>query len=180
MNKVLLKMLKYLRNLDIDDKEKPEVERFINKVSNYIDTQKIDEGTTLYRGERFYVLDNVKLSDGKTVNLAEMMKNAVESKNHDEIKKVEKYIKDSNITATQPAFMSATINNNNDFERKDWIYWTLTTEKNTKGVYLENLNTSFYSFQDEVLLQKDSKIQIQDAKYDSNKNIWYLRGKISN
>lgn len=170
----------HLRNLPVDESVKPEAERFINKVSKYIDTQKIDDGTTLYRGERFYVLENVKLADGKTVNLAEMMKNAANSKNFEEIKKVENYIKDNGISATQPAFMSASLNDNNDFERKDWIYWTLTTDKNTKGVYLESLNTSFYTFQDEVLLQKGSNIAIQDAKYDSDKNIWYLTGKISN
>ncbi|MBR1754647.1 hypothetical protein IJ732_07420 [bacterium] len=156
-----------------------EVKDLVNKVSSYIDTQKIPAGTKLYRGERFYVLQDVKAPDGETINLAEMMKKASESNDNNEIKKVEDFINNKKgLTATQPAFMSTSANSNNEFERKDWIYWELETEPNTKGLYLESLTTSFYSFHDEVLLQKGSKIEIENAQYRNG--IWYMKGKVSN
>ena len=169
---------KYLRGKT--DSATDEVKAFINNVSACLDTQKIPAGTKLYRGERFGVLSNVKLQNGQSADLGQMMKIASESKNYDEIQKVKEFIQDNEITANQSGFMSTSITSDAGFDRDGWIFWELETEPDTKGMYIDGLSTSFYTFQDEVLLQKNSKIKIQSAEYDSNKNIWKLKANVSN
>ena len=170
----------YLRGNSPESKNDKNVQDFINTISSYIDTQKVPEGSKIYRGERFYVLDNVKLQDGKDFNLTELMKKASESKNYNDIQNVKEFIKNQQPTATQPAFMSASLTSEGEFNRKGWIFWELDVEPDTKGVYLDGMNTSFYTFQQELLLQKGSKIKIEDANYDSSRDVWYLKGKVSN
>lgn len=170
----------YLRGNSPESKNDKNVQDFIKNISSYIDTQKVPEGSKIYRGERFYVLDNVKLQDGKDFNLTELMKKAAESKKPEDMQKVKDLIKDKKPTATQPAFMSASLTSEGEFERKGWIFWELEVEPNTKGVYLDGINTSFYTFQQELLLQKGSKIKIEDATYDASRDIWHMKGKVSN
>jgi hypothetical protein len=173
---------KYLRDKAVDSNvdTSDDVKKFIKNISSYIDTQKLPENMHLYRGERLYIMQNAQLGNGNTINLAEKMQNAAESKNYQNIEDVKSFIKNNDITVTQPAFMSTSVNQDSGFERKDWIFWDLTTDANTKGIYLDGLNTSFYTFQEELLVQKGAKIKIKDVSYDANKNIWYLKGNVSN
>lgn len=172
---------KYLRENYKDKSISPsaEVKTFIDNLSSFLDKQVLPEKMELYRGERYGVFENVKIGD-KSINLGEMMQNAAQSKNYNEIEKVKEFVLNNEITVTQPAFMSTSANKDTALERKNGIFWIFETEPNTKGAYLEGLNTSFYTFQDEVLLQKNSKIKLMSCDYNSYDNIWCIKAKVSN
>lgn len=172
---------KYLRENYKDKSISPsaEVKTFIDNVASFLDKQVLPEKMELYRGERYGVFENVKIGD-KSINLGEMMQSAAQSKDYNEIEKVKEFVLNNEITVTQPAFMSTSANKDTALERKNGIFWIFETEPNTKGAYLEGLNTSFYTFQDEVLLQKNSKIKLMSCDYNSDENIWCIRAKVSN
>lgn len=175
---------KALRNLaknpyTLVDKE---TENDIKNISAYIDTQNIKEPVKTYRFEGLNVLTNVKLKNGETVDLAEMLKCAKSKK--DKLK-VREFVLDNELTAVQDGFLSASLNNmaskESYFYHKNGIKWNLTTKPNTKGLFIEAVNASrFNAYENEVLFQKGSNITIKDINYNKDLKMWEIDGEVSN
>lgn len=157
-------------------------QRDINRLSDFISTQQIPESVKLYRGEGYEVLNNVELSDGRVINLGQMMKEAATYNDENMINEIKELVLDNEITAIQPGFMSASLNENvSDAFAVNRISWELTPEKDAKGSYVDSVNlVNLFSVENEVLLQKNSKIKIDSIDYDSEKCIWKLKGRVSN
>lgn len=154
----------------------------IDNISTYIDTQTIKKPIKLYRSEGYEILDNVQTDDGKVVNLSEMMLEAKENENDEQINKIREFVLDNKVTAIQDGFMSTSINKERgtDFF-KNGIAWEITTAPNTKGVFVEGLNISaMYPSEDEVLLQKGTKLLINDIQYDKDEKRWTVFATASN
>lgn len=162
----------------IDD----ESQKLINTISDYIETQKISNPVKLYRGEGFEVMKNVTTKDGSSVDLSEMMNDAAKLRNPQEIEKVKKFILENDISIIQPGFMSVSLDKNvgNNFSRNG-IVWELTTEPNAKGVYMEGVNIpSMHTSENEVFMQKGSKLKITDVDYNRFENVWKIKANLSN
>lgn len=155
----------------------------IQTLSEYIDKNPIKKPLTLYRGEGLDILSEVKMKNGKTVNLAKMMMNA---KTPEQVNKVREFIMDNEITAHQPSFMSTSFDKHiaNAFAASSYefnqdsntILWELKTTENTKGILLDTIKSDVS--EEEVLLQKGSSIKITDAHYCNG--FWKLNGEVSN
>lgn len=161
---------------DLKDKQ---IDSEIKDIKNYINTQVIKEPVRLYRGEGLDVLESVKMQDGTSVNLAQMLLDATKDK--DKTNKLNEFLLDNDVVATQPSFMSTTTN---PFVAKDFggcqIFWDLKTAPNTKAAFIEPMQINSRMYEDEVLLQAGSKIRIQEAKFDEDQGIWFLRGEVFN
>lgn len=156
--------------------------RDIKKLSDFISTQKVPESIKLYRGEGYEILNNVELDDGRVLNLGQMMKEAAAYNDENMINEIKELVLDNEITATQPGFMSASLDDNMCMAFSlNRISWELTPEKDTKGSYVDSVNlVNLFSAENEVLLQKNSKIKIDSIDYDSEKCLWKLKGRVSN
>ncbi len=155
----------------------------IDKISNYMETQNIEKPIKLYRGEGFEILDKVKLGSGEEYNLGEKMYAAQKSRNKEEINKIKEFVLDNEITAFQPAFMSTTISQDksSNFGSREGFVWEITTEPNTKGVFVEGLNIgNFFPNEDEVLLQKGTTLKINGISFDYDANKWCVSATASN
>lgn len=161
---------------DLKDKK---VDNEIKDLKKYIDTQVIKEPISLYRGEGTDILEKVKMRDGSTVNFAQMLLDATKDK--EKTQKLNEFLLDHDVVATQPSFMSTTTN---PFLAKDFgggqIFWDLKTAPNTKACFIEPLQIKSPMYEDEVLVQAGSKIRIKEAKFDENQGIWFLRGEVFN
>ena len=190
-HKALVALREQAKNPNL--KIEKEVQTYINNLSNAIKTQEIPEKTTLYRGEGFEVLNNVKLENGKIVNIGEAMKKATESNDAKQIAAVKEFFADNKITATQPGFISTSINKdipnyfvgskyNSSMNASAGIIWELSTTKGTKGFFVEGINSeSSASMEQEILLQKGSKISdITSVEYKPEHKIWTIKAKVSN
>lgn len=166
-------------------------QNFTNKMSKIIDTQTLPETITLYRREGMEVLKDVKLADGKHVNLAQMMKEVANEKNPDEkLKQLKEFILDNEISTIQPAFMSTSIDKDlmTSFRGPQGhdggepnVIWTFNVMPKTKGLYIEGLNASnTASSEQEVLLQKGSKIELENIEYNKYHDLWKINAKVSN
>ena len=156
--------------------------RDINRLSDFISTQTVPESIKLYRGEGYEVLNNVQLDSGKTINLGQMMKEAATFNDENLINEIKELVLDNEITAIQPGFMSLSLNKDtSEAFSVNRISWELTPEKDTKGAYVDSLNiVGLFATENEVLLQKNSKITIDSIDYDNEKCIWRLKGRVSN
>lgn len=175
---------KALRNLakNPDTLVNKETENDIKNISAYIDTQNICEPVKTYRFEGTSVLSNVKLKNGETVDLAEMLNNAKSKK--DKLK-VREFVLDNELTAVQDGFLSASLNEmvskDSYFYHKNGIKWNLTTKPNTKGLFIEAINNKrFNAYENEVLFQKGSNISIKDIHYNKDLKMWEIDGEVSN
>lgn len=154
----------------------------IKNISAYIDTQNIKEPVKVYRCEGLSVLDNVKLQNGETVDLAQMLQNA---RSKSAKQKVREFILDNELTAVQEGFLSASLDDTKSkesyFYHKNGIKWNLTSKPNTKGLFVEAVNSQrFNAYENEVLFQKGSNITIKDIHYNKQLKLWEIDGEISN
>lgn len=177
------------KHFDKDYKVEPDVQKYIDNISNEIDKHALPKGLNLYRIEKpRATLENVSLKDGSNVNLAQMILDATKSGNPEEIAKVKEFVLDNEITAVNPRFMSTTLDNKlNESWGKDLILtkttivWKMTTEPDTKGIYVEPFNvTGRYGEQREILLQHGSKMTIKSVDFDADKRTWIINAKVSN
>ena len=70
----------------------------IKTISKYLDTQILPENVKLYRGESAKFLNKLKLENGETVKLGDMIADASRSKKPEDIEKVKEFILDNEIT----------------------------------------------------------------------------------
>lgn len=172
--------------------ELPEsTQKYLDKMTKLIDTQPLPETTKLYRREGMEVLKDVKLQDGTHINLAQMMKDIAGEKHPEEkLNKLKELILDNEITATQPGFMATSLDKElmATFKGPDGpdggyanVIWTFDVAPNTKGFYIEPVNSSLcLSTEQEVLLQKGSKMVIEDIDYNKYHDKWAIKAKVSN
>lgn len=158
------------------------IQRKLDGISSYIDTQKISNPVKLYRGEGYQVLNGMKMPNGKTLDLGKMMLDASLSNNKSKINKIKELVADNEISTTQTGFLSTTINKNvSDRFARDQVVWEFETAPDTKGIFIEGLNMfGIYSDEEEVLLQKNSKITLTDIDFNQNNGVWYVKAKVSN
>ena len=157
----------------------------VENIGQYIETQKISKPINLYRAESIEGLRHVQTADGKRINLIDMMEEAVSSKKPENIAKVREFVLDNEITAVQDGYLSTSIDKNfvdtSCFKEKTGIIWSLKTAPDTKGMFMEAINLpQMNSDENEILLQKGSKIKITDIQYNKSKKMWEISGEISN
>ena len=165
------------------------IQEKINILSSFLDKQILPQNIRLYRGEGYDILENVKLLNGETINLAQIMEDAAKNNNQEEIMQIKNLIKNNKITVIQPSFMSTTSDSGIAekhlveplINEKDGIFWTFELEPDTKGAYVEALNLDrSFSDEKEFLLNKNVKIEIQEADFDEYNKYWVIKAKISN
>lgn len=167
------------------------VQKHIDNIASAISESVLPENLSLYRVERPKTnLRTAKIKDADIVNLSQMVVKATKSGDINEINKVKEFILDNEITVTNPRFMSSSLKSNIDktfnlFGKKSVlgtkILWKLKTEPNTKGLYIEAVNISGKDAdQNEILLQKDSKMVITNVDYDEKNKMWIFDAKVSN
>lgn len=177
----------------IDSKFVPEkeIQQHIDNISSAINECDLPENLSLYRVERPRTnLRTAKQNDTDTINLSQMVVNASKSGDKNEINKVKEFILDNEITVTNPRFMSTSMNNDIDktfnlFGKSSIqgtkILWKLKTEPNTKGLFIEAVNiTGKDASQNEILLQKGSKMLITNVDYDEANKMWIFDAKVKN
>ena len=179
-----LKMNKALRNNNSCDIK---VAGDIERISNYIETQKITKPLKVYRGEGFDVLKEVQYSNGEKCDLATMLVNA--TKCPEEMQKIKEFILDNDIQVKQKGFLSTTLNKNVAEDYADRgimlkttprLIWELDVKPNSKAVLTEAVNLSGLGMNEcELLFQKNSNILIKDMSYDNNYNLWTIKGEVS-
>jgi hypothetical protein len=156
------------------------VNKEIKQIGKFLNTQVIKNPIKLYRGEGFEILSNITLADGSSINLDELLQDALYDKN--KLDKINKMLVQKDVSVVQPSFMSTTTSKIlcNDFGHSGF-YWDLTTSPNTKAAIIEPLNVqSCMDDEHEILLQANSKIKILEAKYDDIYQKWCIKGEVSN
>lgn len=154
------------------------IDKEIKDLSKYIKTQVIKEPVKLYRGEGFEILNQTKLPNG--LKFEDALLDAQYDKN--KLKELNEMFLDYDIVAEQPSFMSTTMSKSygNDFGHSGF-YWELTTAPNTKACYVEPLMIdSCMKDEQEVVLQKGSKIRIKGAEFDEKLMKWCIKGEVFN
>ena len=168
-----------------------EAQEFTDNLSKAIDTQKLPESITLYRREGMEVLKTIMAHNDRKINLALVMQEISKMEHpEEELKKLKEFILDNEITAVQPSFMATSIDKDlvNHFEGPKGpdggdanIIWTFNVAPNTKGLYIEALNADGTAFNEqEVLLQKGTKIKIEDIDYNKFNGMWKIKATVSN
>lgn len=163
-----------------------EVNEYANRLQKLINNYTVPEDLTLYRGEGYEVLNNLQLENGKKINLGKLMKDAAKSGDNEKIEKIREFILDNEITAVQPAFMSTSYHWEMPDALHNGIIWELTPQKGTKGLFLDALNikdTSIFGNsknEQEILLQKGSKLKIEDLFYNQERKLWKIKATVSN
>ena len=173
------------------EKKLESTERFIKHLSEGLETQILPENLTLYRREGKESLKNVVLKNGETINLAKIMTDISGMERPEtRVDELREFVMDNEISAIQPGFMSTTIDKNlmkwfkgvpgPDMAEPN-VIWELRTTANTKGAFLEGLNADAFACEElEVLLQKNSKITIEDIQYNKYHDKWYINARVSN
>lgn len=164
------------------------VQNCIDNISSYIDKQTVPTALKLYRGEGCHTsLINVQTADGKTVNLGHMMFLASKYDEPEKIASVKEFILDNKITLKMPTFVSTSLDEKvakgfaDQYSEKDKVIWEFETKPNTKGAFIEGLYAKArFNFQNEVLLQKGSTIEIKEADYDERLKTWIIKASVSN
>jgi hypothetical protein len=165
------------------------ITEYKENLSSIIDKQTLPEDIKLYRREGYEIFNNLKMNNEKT-SLSSLMEEASFSENKEAINKIKEFILDNKIEVIQPAFMATSTDCEftKDFIGVDGIdqtdkgiLWILSPQKNTKGMFIEAINASGYANREnEVLLQKNSTMQIDAADYDFKNNLWIIKAKVSN
>ena len=180
-----------LRGVTPDKNISDKTKKVIKTLSEGIDKSTLPENIKLYRIEGKDSLKNVTLSNGKQIDLGKMLKDAELSRNFKKsVNKIREFVMDNEITAHQKGFTSTSIDKSfvetfdtpfaSPLSRQN-VLWTFTTTPNTKGIFVEGLNASEYAgYEQEVLLQKGSKFEINDIFYNWTNGMWEISAKVSN
>ncbi len=146
----------------------------IKVITDYIDTQTLNEGMTVYRREDLEVLNSI-IINGK--ELSQLMTDCAGDPK--KISQLIDVVEQGNYVATQERFMSTSLRE--DATLYGCILWELDLPAGTKGVFLEGLNVKGdLASECEFLLQRNSKIRIKKINYDKSKGIWRIKAEIKN
>ena len=165
-----------INNAIVAGTKSEKIKRYIEQIEKFLDTQILKHDIQAYRGDKSYwAFDTIKLDNNKTLkNLIENFTKGIESgkyspKEIDEFidtHLVEKYVK-------QERFLSTAIEPKAGGRYARKVFWHLTVPKGTKGSMIESYNVERAS-EAELLLQKGSRLIIDNAKYNKEKHLWEL------
>lgn len=155
----------------------PQQQQFSDTISQMIDKHIIRKPMKLYRGEGLGILKKVTASDGETLDLGKILGQARKEGNLDE---TVKKLLDKNLGVKQDAFMSTSLSDR--FWGRNSLNWELDLEPGSKGVFLETLPIAEGGREFEVLMQKGSKMKIQDIKLKEHPSgpQWYIKARLYN
>ena len=154
----------------------PTIKEYIERIENFLETQKIKYEVKAYRGEgKFSILDCIKLDNNITLqNKIEEFTEGIESGKYslEQINEfIDKYLLRKNIP--QSRFLSTAIEKEAGDRYAKKILWYLDIPKGTKGSMIECYNVERAS-EAELLLQRGSNLRIDDARYNKDRHIWEL------
>ena len=150
------------------------IKDYINKIEKFLDENKIKYDVKAYRGEGHYgILNSVKLNNDKTLqSKIEEFTEGIETGKYsvNEIDEfVKKYLLGQRIV--QPRFLSTAIEQEAGERYAKKILWYLDIPKGTKGSMIECYNVERAS-EAELLLQKNSRMVIDNARYNIDRHRW--------
>lgn len=186
--KVILPMLEYkLDSSEINKalsngRAKPKIWDKIEKIKNFLDKQFLKHDTTVYRGEGgFGVFSSVKLENDKYETLKPKLEDFTkkiksglcsqeEIKNFIEQNLIKQYV-------TQERFMSTAIEPSAIESYAREIYWEIFLPAKSKASMIEAYNVERKS-EAEILVQKMSKLLINNAQYDHLNKRWFIQAEL--
>jgi len=156
----------------------PKLQDAIDGITNFIEKHPIKEPIKVYRGEGHYgIFSGNKTSYGK--DLAEELERI--AKDFSEAKVdytyIQKFIYNElrNRVIIQSRFLSTAMDKSCADMYAKVAEWKLDVPTGTKGLQIESYNVERKA-EDEFLIQRGSKIQIEDAYFDQYQKIWMLKG----
>ena len=156
------------------------VKDYINKIEKFLDDNKTKYDVKGYRGEgNFGILSGVKLDKDKTLqSKIEDFTEGIEAGKYS-VKEINEFIEKNLLrkNVIQPRFLSTAIELEAGERYAKKILWYLDIPKGTKGSMIECYNVERAS-EAELLLQRNSRMVIDNAKYDKEKHLWYLWAKV--
>ena len=154
----------------------PTIKEYIERIENFLETQKIKYDVKAYRGEgKFSILSGVKPYNNITLqNKIEEFSEGIESGKYT-LEQVDEFVKNYLIKKVVPQsrFLSTAIEKEARDRYAKKILWYLDIPKGTKGSMIECYNVERAS-EAELLLQRGSNLRIDDARYNKDKHIWEL------
>ena len=152
----------------------PTINEYIERIEKVLDTQKIKYDVKAYRGENSYwPFATIKTQDNKTLlKEIEEFTEGIEAGKYSvsEINEfVDKYLLRKKIK--QPRFLSTAIEPEAGERYAKKILWYLDIPKGTKGSMIECYNVERAS-EAELLLQRNSEMVINNARYNIDRHRW--------
>lgn len=171
-----------------------ELENYYKHIESYINTTSLKQPIVTYRDTDGFKLRGVTLFNN--INLGDKLdalyKELLEAKKTlsiEQVNNVKNKIKDFEtklkseklkFTFTQERFMSTTFVKENRFDTKKSIRFEFNLPEGTKGTFIESYNDKFKNgTQIEYLLQRDTKIIINDIQWSDEFNCWYIKASVS-
>ena len=158
------------------DKGSEKIKKQIKIIEEFLDTQTIKHEIQAYRGEGdFGLLGNVEISKNITLqNIMERFTLEIQAGKRTDMEIDEFIYKNLNKKfVKQERFLSTAIEKEAAERYAKKIFWHLNIPKGTKGSMIECYNVERAS-EAELLLQRNSRLIIDNAKYNRDKNIWEL------
>lgn len=158
-----------------------DVQKKIGAITNYLNLFETKKDLTVYRGEGNYrILNSVELSDNlylgdflekmtTQIMQEEKLSSSDKMKKFDELKSILELKK-----VNQQRFMSTAMLKKATDKYADKIIWEIKVPKGTKGASIESFNLD-RGAEAEFLIQNNSNLIIQEAKYNLDKKIWELK-----
>ena len=139
-----------------------------------MDENKIKYDVKAYRGEGHYgILNSVKLNNDKTLqSKIEEFTKGIEAGKYS-VKEIDGFVKKYLLgqRIVQPRFLSTAIEQEAGERYAKKILWYLDIPKGTKGSMIECYNVERAS-EAELLLQKNSRMVIDNARYNIDRHRW--------
>lgn len=157
------------------DKGSENTKKQIKIIEEFLDTQTIKYDIQAYRGEGdFGLFSTIKLGKDKTLkNVIEKYTEEIKAGKRTDVEIDEFITKYLLADVTQKRFLSTAIEKEAAERYAKKIFWHLNIPKGAKGSMIECYNVERAS-EAELLLQRNSRLIIDNAKYDRDKNIWEL------
>lgn len=152
------------------------IKEHIERIENFLDSQKIKYDVKAYRGEgTYWPFYAIKCNDNKTLKEAvEEFTQGIEDGKYS-VQQIDEFVKKYlfDVKIQQSRFLSTAIEKEAGDRYAQKILWYLDIPKDTKGSMIECYNVERAS-EAELLLQKGSRMVINNARYDKDKHIWEL------
>ncbi len=165
---------------DTEETVPEKLNKYINTLTEYIDTQDTPEDIVVYRAENPFVLTGIKLQDGS--DLGQLLTFSTLDFDLKHIMDIDKKLKDFKYTFHNPRFTLTSLYKNvitsGVFASRD-LRWIIKVPKGTKGVFAETINCSqHYNSESEFIIQRGADIKIQKICYNYKTNKWNIIGEI--
>lgn len=169
----------------------PEAQTWINSLTKYLDNSPLKNEITVYRGEGYNgPLGLRKTTDGRQIG--KVMEELVMKNASDE--EITFFIARELVgkRIEQDRFLSTTLSKD---MAQEWahsgaakiaktefnngaIHWEISTPAKSKGSFIEEFNVMRTIKQSEMLFQRGSTIEIQEASFDKGTNTWLIKAEL--